>query len=320
MRVALMIEGQENVTWDEWVALAQACERSGIEAMFRSDHYVSFGHPDSWGSLDAWATLAALAGHTSTLRLGTCVSPVGFRHPSMLAKAVVTVDHATGGRVELGLGAGWFDDEFHAYGFPYPEPGERHNMLEEAVEIVHRLWDADEPAVTFAGRHYRLEGCRALPRPVQDPHPPLMIGGEAGPRGVALAARWADEYNVNGVPPDIARRRRDRLSAACEAIGRDSASLSMSLMTNVLIGSDERDVVARAGRLMERDGTGGDAAAAVAARGPAVLTGTPERILEQLAVFASAGVERILLQHLLHQDLEALELIGRELVPVLASL
>jgi len=169
MDVCLMIEGQENVTWEQWIGLALACEEYGFQALFRSDHYLSFGHPAEYGSMDAWATLSALADRTDRIRLGTLVSPVTFRHPSELAKAVVTVDHVSGGRIELGMGAGWHEGEHRAYGFPFPPDGERFDILEEQVEIVHRLWDVDEQEVNFEGKHYRLEGCHALPKPVQDP-------------------------------------------------------------------------------------------------------------------------------------------------------
>src|SRR5437870_3540113 len=180
MRVCLMVEGQESVTWEQWLALAEACERHGFDALFRSDHYVSFGHPTEWGSLDAWATLAALSTATERIRLGTMVSPVTFRHPSELAKVVVTADHVSGGRVELGMGAGWFEGEHRAYGFAFPSTAERYAILGEQVEIVHRLWDRDEEEVTLKGSHYQLEGCHALPKPVQDPHPPLILAGDAG--------------------------------------------------------------------------------------------------------------------------------------------
>ena len=169
MDVCLMIEGQENVTWEQWIGLALACEEHGFQGLFRSDHYLSFGHPAEYGSMDAWATLSALADRTDRIRLGTLVSPVTFRHPSELAKAVVTVDHVSGGRIELGMGAGWHEGEHRAYGFPFPPDGERFDILEEQVEIVHRLWDVDEQEVNFEGKHYRLEGCHALPKPVQDP-------------------------------------------------------------------------------------------------------------------------------------------------------
>jgi F420-dependent oxidoreductase-like protein len=318
--VCLMIEGQENVTWAEWVDLALAAEEHGFHALFRSDHYVSFGHPEAWGALDAWATIAALAPRTERIRFGTMVSPVTFRHPSNLAKSVITVDHASSGRVELGLGAGWFEEEHRAYGFAFPPTNERYDRLEEYVEIVHRLWDRGEPSVTFEGTHFRFEDCHSLPRPVQDPHPPLILGGGGGKRSARLAARWADEYNlVSGAPEDIVSPR-DRLDAACESIGRDPATLRRSLMVNTLVGSDEAELEARAARLMARDGESGDPAEYLANADKDRLIGTPERILERLSAYADIGIQRVLLQHLLHEDLESLELIGSEVIPEAASL
>ncbi len=320
MRVCLMIEGQEGVTWQQWVALAKACEAGGFEALFRSDHYVSFGHPAEWGALDAWATVSALAAATERIRLGTLVSPVTFRHPSELAKAVVTADHASGGRVELGMGAGWFEGEHRAYGFPFPPSTDRYSMLEEQVEIVHRLLDRDPAPVTFEGRHYRLDACPAVPKPVQDPHPPLILGGGAGPRAAVLAARWADEYNMNFVAPAEVREGRDRLAATCEAAHRDPGTLTLSLMTNTLIGSDERDLLDHAGRLLARRGETGDPASFLAGLGPERIVGTPDRAIEQLAAYAAAGVRRVMLQHLLHDDLDAVALIGERIIPEVATL
>ena len=320
MEIGLMIEGQENVTWEQWVSLALACEEHGFDALFRSDHYVSLGHPAEWGSLDAWATLAALATRTGRIRLGTMVSPVTFRHPSVVAKIVVTVDHASEGRVELGMGAGWFEGEHRAYGFPFPPEAERMDLLAEQVEIVHRLWDRDEDEVTFRGRYYVLKGCRSLPRPVQDPHPPLIIGGGAGPRSARLAARWADEYNVIFVDHASARDRRARLAAACEAIGRDPRELRLSLMTTALVGSDPAEVAGRAARLMARRGESGDPQAFLAALSPTRLVGTTEQVLERLSEYAEAGVRRVLMPHLLHEDLELVALVGRDVIPRAASL
>jgi F420-dependent oxidoreductase-like protein len=315
-----MIEGQEDVTWSQWVAIALSAEEHGFHALFRSDHYVSFGHPERWSALDAWGTIAALATRTERIRLGTMVSPVTFRHPSNLAKMVTTVDHASGGRVELGMGAGWFEGEHRAYGFAFPRTIERYDRLEEYVEIVHRLWDRDEPSVTFQGTHFRLEDCHALPEPVQDPHPPLILGGVGGKRSARLAARWADEYNlVSGAPEDIVVPR-DRLDAACETIGRDPATLRRSLMVNTLVGSDDGELEARAARLMARDGESGDPAEYLANADTDRLIGTPERILERLSAYAGIGIQRVLLQHLVHEDLESLELIGSEVIPEAASL
>jgi F420-dependent oxidoreductase-like protein len=320
MDVCLMIEGQENVTWEQWVALALACEEHGFEALFRSDHYVSFGHPNEWGSLDAWTTLSALAARTERIRLGTLVSPVTFRHPSQLAKSVVTADHVSAGRAELGMGAGWFEGEHRAYGFPFPSAAERYEVLAEQVEIVHRLWDRDEPEVTFHGKHYELEGCHSLPKPLQDPHPPLILGGGAGPRASRLAARWADEYNMNFVTPEECRAGRERLDAACEGIGRDPSDLRLSLMTNTLVGADRADLEERASWLMAKRGESGDPAAYVNSLGPERLIGTIEQVLERLKEYANAGVRRVMLQHLLHEDLEVLALIGHDLIPEAAGL
>jgi F420-dependent oxidoreductase-like protein len=320
MEVCLMIEGQENVSWEQWVSIALACEEHGFDALFRSDHYVSFGHPAEWGNLDAWATLSALATQTSRIHLGTLVSPVTFRHPSNLAKAVVTADHVSDGRIELGMGAAWFEGEHRAFGFPFPPTSERLAILEEQVEIVHRLWDRDEDSVTFEGAHYRLDGVHALPKPVQDPHPRLILGGGAGPRSAKLAARWADEYNVNFISPEEAGEARNRLSAACEAIGRDPGELRFSLMTNTLIGADRTDLEDRVSRLLKKRGEAGDPAAYLASLGPERIVGIPEQVLERLAQYAEAGIQRVMLQHLLHEDLEAVALIGREIIPQVAGL
>ncbi|HYX79203.1 MAG TPA: TIGR03560 family F420-dependent LLM class oxidoreductase [Actinomycetota bacterium] len=314
MDVCLMIEGQEGVTWDRWTALARACEELGFTGLFRSDHYLSFDHPNERGALDAWTTLATLASITERIRLGTLVSPVTFRHPAQVAKSLVTVDHASGGRVELGLGAGWFEREHRAYGFAFPDPDERMAILGEQLEIVHRLWDVDEATVSFEGRHYRLEECPGLPKPVQRPHPPLIMGGGAGPRSAALAARWADEYDVFSVAPQEAAERRARISAACEAIDRDPNEVRFSVMTTILVGADRRELERRAAAMMGDD-EDDDPASFLERMRATKLVGTPEEVLERVGEYAAAGVRRIYLQDLLHDDMEMVELIGREIVP-----
>jgi F420-dependent oxidoreductase-like protein len=306
MRFAVMVEGQEDVTWEDWVALAGTCERLGFEALFRSDHYLSVEGARERGALDAWGTLCGLAAVTTTLRLGTLVSPATFRHPSVLAKLAVTADHISGGRVEVGLGTGWNTDEHTAYGFDFPPLRTRMDRLAEQVEIVRRSW-ADEP-FSFAGEHWTIERLDARPKPVQDPHPPLLMGGAAGPRGAALAARWADEYNVVHAEPADAAASRERLRAACERAGRDPATLRFSLMHAFAIGSDERDLRARRERL----------AAWGHADTSGWLAGTPDQVADRLREYADAGVERVMLQHLLHRDHEALELVAAEVVPALA--
>ena len=320
MDVCLMIEGQEGVTWDEWLSLALACEEHGFDGLFRSDHYLAFDHPEERGAFDAWSTLAALASITERIRLGTLVSPVGFRHPALLSKAVVTVDHVSDGRAELGMGAGWFEREHRAFGFSFPPTAERHDILAEQVEIVHRLWDADEDVVDFDGRHYRLEACTSLPRPLQRPHPTLILGGDAGPRSTALAARWADEYNVVYSDPPTAGQQRERVRAACAAIGRDPDEVRFSLMTRTVVGADDGEVRARAAALMGRDDERGDVDDYLDGIRLNSTVGTTEQVHERLQAFAQAGVERVFLQHLVHDDLEAVALIGREIVPEAARL
>src|SRR3954466_2166004 len=240
MRVCLMIEGQESVSWEDWLALAKACEESPIEALFRSDHYLSVMGKTDRGSLDAWATIAGLAAITTELRLGTLVSPATFRHPSVLAKNAVTADHiAGGGRIELGMGTGWLEAERTAYGFPSPPVGERFELLEEQIEIVRRQWD--EEALEFDGRHYRLSG-NAVPKPLSAPN--LIVGGRARPRSLRLAARWADEYNLVMMTAEECAEAVPAVRRAWQQAERPEPMIS--LMTSCIIGSDEVDLLERA--------------------------------------------------------------------------
>jgi F420-dependent oxidoreductase-like protein len=312
MDLCLMIEGQEGVTWPQWVALARACEEHGVPALFRSDHYLELGgeHPER-GSLDAWTTLAALGAVTTKLRLGTLVSPATFRPPSVLAKAVVTADHASDGRVELGLGAGWHAREHEAYGFPFPPQRERMEILEEQLQVILGSWA--DGAFTFEGEHYTLRDLDARPKPMQRPHPPIIIGGNAGPRSAALAARYADEYNTVFPTPAEVRERRGTVERACEAAGREP--LPFSVMTGVLVGRDRGELEGRAERLSQV--TGGDAASFLAQPPSGWIVGTLEDVAAQIAALRDAGVHRIMCQHLLHDDLDAVALIGRELPALL---
>ncbi|HWI70964.1 MAG TPA: TIGR03560 family F420-dependent LLM class oxidoreductase [Baekduia sp.] len=291
MRIALMIEGQEDVTWEDWVALAETCEASGIEALFRSDHYLSVGGHFERGALDAWGTINALAARTTTLRLGTMVSPASFRHPSVLGKLATTADHVSGGRVELGLGTGWSEVEHTAYGFPFLPLKERMDVLEEQLTVIHDGHWGDG-SFSFEGEYYTLQDLDARPEPVQKPHPPLILGGAAGPRAARLAARFADEYNT--VMPTLAEitERRDRIAAACTAAGRDP--IPFSVMSTTRIGPDESEFE------------------------PTFIAGTLPQVIAKLKAYEALGVSRAFLQHLDHRDLKTVELIGRELVPAVA--
>lgn len=316
MEVCLMIEGQEDVTWEDWLALAAACEEHGVGTLFRSDHYLSVADRRERGSLDAWTTLAALAAVTERLRLGTMVSPATFRHPAVLAKSVVTVDHVSGGRVELGIGAGWWEREHELYGFELPAVGPRLDALEEQLQVVRGHWD--EGPFSFEGEHYRARELDALPKPVQRPRPPLILGGKGGPRSLRLAARYADEYNtVMSTTAEIADVR-ERLDRACETENRDPASLPLSMMTGWLVGADGWELRERASRLARWKGEGDDGEAFLAGLPESTIAGTVPEALEQLKALEAAGLTRIMGQHLLHRDLDAIELLGREIVPALA--
>jgi F420-dependent oxidoreductase-like protein len=315
VRLALMIEGQEDVTWEDWRALARACEEHGVGALFRSDHYLSVEGRGERGSLDAWATIAALAAVTSTVRLGTLVSPATFRHPSELAKVVVSADHVSGGRVELGMGTGWLEAEHAAYGFPFPSLAERMSVLEEQLQVLAGEW-AEGP-FSFEGRHYAVRELDSLPKPVQRPRPNLIVGGRGGPRSLALAARSADEYNtVNKTAAECGEIRRE-LDSACRREGREP--IPLSLMTGWLAGEDRAELADRAARLAEWRGHHGGGESLLRSVPASWLVGTPDEVTAGLGELAEAGVERVMLQQLLHRDLGAVELIGR-LAPGVAEL
>jgi F420-dependent oxidoreductase-like protein len=228
MRFAFMVDPQEGLTYSRMRELAQEAEAAGFEAFLRSDHWLSLQGNWTAPANDAWTTLAALARDTTRIRLGTMVTPVTFRQPVALAKIVATVDEISGGRVELGLGAGWYDPEHHRFGIPYPSLGERFDILEEQLAIVTGLWT--ESIFNFHGRHYQLREAICEPKPVQQPHPPIILGGSGKPRLVRLTSIYGDELNLDGASPDEAREIFARLDAACRAINRDPQAVVRSVM------------------------------------------------------------------------------------------
>jgi F420-dependent oxidoreductase-like protein len=316
MEICLMIEGQEDVTWDDWLALASACETHGVGTMFRSDHYLSVDDRRERGSLDAWATITALGATTVKLRLGTMVSPATFRHPAVLAKMVTTADHVSGGRIELGIGAGWWAGEHEAYGFELPEIGPRVDALEEQLQVILGHWG--KGPFSFDGEHFRAKDLDALPKPLQRPHPPLILGGSGGPRSLRLAARFADEYNIDGGTPEKVAEIRRGLDGACEAEGRDPANLPLSMMTGWLVGADQEDLRDRAARLAKWKGQGDDGDRLLATVPDAWIGGTVPEALDQLKELEQAGLTRLMAQHLLHRDLDAIALLGGKVIPALA--
>jgi F420-dependent oxidoreductase-like protein len=308
MRVCLMVEGQEDVTWQEWLSLALAAEEAGLDALFRSDHYLSFAKPGERVVLDAWATIAGLAAATERIKLGTLVSPATFRHPSMLAKSVVTADHISDGRVELGLGAGWNIAEHRAYGFPFPSTAVRMEMFAEQAEIIHRSWN--DEVVDFRGKHYTLEGLTALPKPAHLPHPNMIVGGQAGPRSLEVAARWADEYNTIFVAPVEAAMRRRKVDEAWERARRDEPP-TFSVMTACMVGDDLEDLHQRIAVFMERGEQSGDPASFVAGLPETMIVGTIDQAAARLEEYENAGVDRIMMQMQMHDDIEMIALLGR---------
>jgi F420-dependent oxidoreductase-like protein len=309
VRLALMIEGQEGVTWDDWVALASTCEEHGVEGLFRSDHYVS-SFDETRPVLDAWATIAGLAAHTTKLQLGTLVSPATFRHPAVLARSAATADEISGGRVVLGLGAGWMKREHEAYGFEFATARERVARFGEQLEIVHRLLRED--GVNYKGTYYELSDAPGLARPDL----PILVGGSAKPGTTGPAVRFADEYNTFFATMDQLRERKQTLDDACERAGRDPATLRYSLMAPCVVGRNDREVLEAARRAGARFGR--DPQEVLERYGQFGPVGTVEQVIERLKQIEDVGYERVMLQHLAHQDLDTVALIGRELAPAVA--
>jgi F420-dependent oxidoreductase-like protein len=314
MRVCLMIEGQEGVTWDDWVRLARLAEELGFEGLFRSDHYTAIIRPDA-DAYDAWATVAGLAALTERIRLGTLVSPATFRHPSVLARMAVTVDHISGGRVDVGMGSGWYEREHLAHGFPFLDGKRRFALFAEQVEVVVRSWT--EERFDHDGAAYTLRDQRALPRPVQAPHPPLLLGGTVKPRFAALAARYANEVNTLGASNDELRERKAALDRACVELGRDPASLGYSVMTSCFAGETEEDVRDRVARFLSVRGDGSDPADLITERRQRWLVGTVDEVAARIGELSELGVTRVFLQHLNYADDEMLALVSERLLPTL---
>jgi len=308
----LMAEGQEGVRWEDWLALAAAAERGGFDGLYTSDHYLSEAPRSGRAALDAWGVVCALAAVTERIRLGTVVSPATFRHPSVLAKLAATADHVSGGRVDVALGTGWHRPEHRAYGFSFPRARTRMDVLEEQVEILCRSWADGE--FSFTGIHYELERLDALPKPVQRPRPRLVVGGSGGPRGLALAGRWADEYNSPHPTDEQVVERRAALARAFEAAGRDPATARFSVMMPVLTGADRGEVDTRVdavARLRAADGRG--------ALPDTWIVGTAPEVAERLRRLVELGVDRVILEPPLHTDIEMVDLLAAEVLPAVRS-
>ncbi|WP_341359756.1 LLM class F420-dependent oxidoreductase [Georgenia sp. M64] len=303
MDLRIFTEPQQGASYDDQLAMARRAEALGFDAFFRSDHFLRMGDGNPLpGPTDSWVTLAGLARETSTIRLGTLVSSATFRHPGLLAVQVAQVDAMSGGRVELGLGTGWFEQEHRAYGVPFP--ARRFGMLEEQLEIVTGLWGTPVgETFDFTGENYRLEHSPALPKPVQDPLP-IIIGGGGPRRTPRLAARFGAEYNQSFPEKSEMRHQIARVRAACEEAGRDPGELVYSAAFVACVGADEAEVTRRADAI-------GREPAELREHG---LAGTPDEVLEGIAEMAELGVSRLYLQCLDMTDLEHLDLIAAEVL------
>jgi F420-dependent oxidoreductase-like protein len=309
MDLRIFTEPQQGASYDELLAVARTAEDAGFSAFFRSDHFLAMGSRDGLpGPTDSWVTLAALARETSRIRLGTLVSSATFRYPGVLAIQVAQVDQMSGGRVEFGLGAGWFEAEHAAYGIPFPPLGERFDRLEEQLAVVTGLWGT--PAgerFSFSGKHYTLTDSPALPKPVQQPVP-VVVGGSGKRRTPALAARYATEYNSNFTSVDQTAENFARVRRACADAGRDPDELTYSIALAVVGGEDDAAVARRAAAIgRDVDQLRADA-----------LAGTPDQVVARLEAFAEVGCTRAYLQVLDLSDLEHVAFIGAEVLPRVA--
>jgi F420-dependent oxidoreductase-like protein len=306
MDLRIFTEPQQGATYDHLLRVALTAEQLGFSAFFRSDHYLGMGTDGLPGPTDAWTTLAGLARDTSTIRLGTLMTSATFRLPGPLAITVAGVDQMSGGRVELGIGAGWYEAEHSAYGIPFPETGERFDRLEEQLAVIKGMWTTPRHGTfSYEGRHYQVRESPALPKPVQRPHPPILVGGLGPRRTPELAARYADEFNVPFGPVDTVAEQFRRVRIACESVDRDPDDLVWSNAAVVCVGSDEKQFRRRAAAI-DHD--------------PDELrkhsvAGTVSEAVDALGRFADAGAERVYLQFLDLTDLDHLHLLADEVRP-----
>jgi F420-dependent oxidoreductase-like protein len=306
MDLRIFCEPQQGASYEQLLALARATDEGGFEAFFRSDHYLKMGDVSGLpGPSDAWVTLAALARDTKRIRLGTLLTSATFRLPGPLAITVAQVDALSGGRIELGLGAGWFEEEHLAYGIPFPSIAERFDKLEEQLSVITGLWQTPLGATfSFAGAHYNLRDSPALPKPVQRPRPPIIIGGHGAKKTPRLAARFADEFNIPFASIEFCRTQFERVDDACREAGREPTSLVRSVALVACCGSDDKEVARRAGAIgrdveeLKKDG----------------LAGLPSDVITKLDSFAQLGVTRVYLQILDIEDLEHVALIASQVL------
>ncbi|MBB3082181.1 LLM class F420-dependent oxidoreductase [Geodermatophilus sabuli] len=308
MQLRIFTEPQQGATYDDLLAVARRTEETGFDAFFRSDHYLAMGGDGLPGPTDAWVTLAGLARETSRIRLGTLMTAATFRLPGPLAISVAQVDQMSGGRVELGIGSGWYEEEHRAYGIPFPELGERFDRYEEQLAVITGLWNTPAgETFDFAGEHYQVAGSPALPKPVQAGGVPVLVGGRGKRRTPRLAARYAGEFNVPFAPVEENARLFAGVREACEEAGRDPASMVYSSALVLCAGEDEAELARRAAAI-------GREVDELREHGAA---GTPAEVIDTLGRYGQAGASRVYLQVLDLADLDHLDLVAAEIAPQL---
>ncbi len=308
MELRIFVEPQQGATYSDQLGVARTAEAAGFGAFFRSDHYLAMNVEGNPGPTDTWTTLAGLARETTTIRLGTLVTSATFRYPGPLAIAVAQVDEMSGGRVEFGYGAGWFSAEHEAYAIPFPSLGERFDKLEESLAVITGLWKTPVgEKFSYSGEHYTVKDSPALPKPIQTPTPPIVLGGQGKKRTPALAAQYADEFNVPFISAGDAAQAFERVRTACEARGRAAEDMTYSAALTVCAGADDAEVTRRATNIgrdlaeLRKDG----------------LAGSPAEIVDKIGSYREIGASRIYLQVLDMSDLEHLEFIADTVIPQL---
>jgi len=305
MELRIFVEPQQGATYDDQLAVALRAEQLGFGAFFRSDHYLAMGVDGRPGPTDSWVTLAGLARETSTIRLGTMMTSATFRHPGPLAISVAQVDQMSGGRVELGMGAGWYDAEHTAYAIPFPPTGERFDRLDDQLAILTGLWTTPAgDTFSYDGTHHTVRDSPGLPKPAQKPHPPIIIGGTGAKRTPALTVRYADECNLPFTDLETSKRQFARVRAACEEADRDPDSLVYSVALTTVCGSDDAT-------LQRRVDATGQSLDDLRASG---LAGTPQELVDRIGQYGELGAERVYLQILDQHDLDHLDLIATEVM------
>ncbi len=314
----VMTEPQEGGTYEQMLAQARRAERLGFGGWFRSDHYHPMNVPLESHSTDAWAILAGLARETERIRLGTMVSPMTFRYPGGFAKIVATVDQMSGGRIDVGMGAGWMEKEHVAYGLPFPEPKGRLDLLEDALEICTRLW-ADGTGATYQGKQFSIKDAPGHPKPVQRPHPPIIIGGGGPKRTPMLAARFADEFNIFGGGTDQFNERKQRVLDACKEVGRDPSSIRFTWAGPTIVGTDDADMRRRSQRRLDYNGEKDDVNAWIERmRSHGMFIGTVDQVAEQISALKGVGCTRWYFQFVPVDDDGILEVLANDVAPKVA--